>query len=237
MTKVTLSWLNGGKEFNLPQMSLSGRRAVNELSRKFITFRRAQEQARFLYLCEAIVATKRIMDSKGVADAKKAFDAALPGFIEKALVASDFTWPEDQFERNLNSWYESRVIGKLGAKDLQHAIELLRTEAKELNEELEKVSLEAEDAPIVFCLNEFYWRLMAGKVKEITGPDGPVKLSWSEGDKETTMKTLAGIVSFDDMAILRKAESLETFHAETKGTALSDDDFSPVTVESIEKKS
>ncbi len=232
--QTAFKWANSGQPIDLMDMPLAGLLEVNEVKQRYAKYISLRTRYRHLMLSEGILAAKRILDVRGVKDAKAAWDAFIPTVAEPSDLRH-LTWSEDDFPISLQSWLKTSIYDRLGAdgKDdaerMAKAHELLLGQSKELMGEFEEMKTKVVDFDYRLIMLEFYWRLYNSGLKSIMTPAGEVPLNWSPLEKEATMKLLSTVVDTGDLARLR-------LPAEPK-PMLNPDAYAPLSEADVTKKS
>lgn len=157
-TTITLPWLNHGEPIPLKPMPIAGQREVEQIKDDFVEEGTVQANAYVIYLRGAILQTKRLMDTKGVDEAKKVWDEGIGNQF------SNLEWPSESFEDSLNSWYQEMILDGLSTKerpvkDYESAKAALEEDAGVIQAKWAKHRKTVFEYKTRLMSTELYWRL------------------------------------------------------------------------------
>jgi hypothetical protein len=69
----------------------------------------------------------------------------------------EYLWPAEEFEKNLDAWYERYVASKLKAKTVDDAEKVLEVEGEKID--MIQLSASMQDYEAEAFITELYWRL------------------------------------------------------------------------------
>lgn len=176
-TTVSLSWLDSGEPVTLGPLPIAGQREMEQIKDDFAAEATVEFNAYLLYLRGAILQTKRLLDTKGVEEARRVWDEGLGSQF------ANLKWEADSFEKNLEAWYQEFVVDGLSKPDrpvgtYEQAKVALEAEASAVNKDWQERHSAIFDFRVRLKSSELYWRLLKADPRpRITAPGAdPVPL-------------------------------------------------------------
>lgn len=209
---VKFPWANKGEEFRIAEMPFIALLQISEIKEKYAQFLSIKKRSQFIKLAEAILGAQRIVEQRGVKDAKDSWDAVAPDIFDESELIG-FIWPEEDFTIRLNACADAYVYDRFQLPKVndqanrQAALDKLNDLGKELVKEWETVKREIGDFDFRIVMLEFYWRLRNSGIKSISTAAGEQVIDWDERKMDDTIQLLAQVVTAADLIALHRADA------------------------------